>query len=222
MTYSRHYRTKFIGSDAKNPTELQDALTAAAKDQMGAVNWEIVVFRDPEANAFALPGGKVGVQTGILKVATSDAQLAAVVGHEIGHVIARHGNERVSESLGVEGVTALAGGVLGDGASKSAVMAALGIGGKFGSLAFSRTQESEADLIGEDLMARAGFDPRESIQLWHNMMAQSQGEPPQILSDHPASANRIQNLQDHLAAAVVKYDQARAHGLQPHCERPKM
>src|SRR4029077_9423527 len=127
----------------------------------------------------------IGVYTGILPVTKTDAQLAAVLGHEVGHVIARHGAERVSQQLGTElvlnGVGAATGG-------DSKIMGMLGVGAQVGVLLpFSRTQESEADLIGEDLMARAGFDPAQAIELWKNMTAASGGKaPPAILSDHPA------------------------------------
>ena len=197
-------------------------ITVAAKDQLQVDKWEIVVFKDKEVNAFALPGGKIGVQTGLLPVAKTDAQLAAVLGHETGHVIAKHGNERVSQSLGESLV--LAGAALslsGDNPQRNLILGGLGLGMQVGvALPFSRTQESEADLIGLNLMARAGFDPRQAVELWKNMMASGGNAPPQILSDHPSDATRIQALQDHLPEAIKDYDAAQAAGLRPHCVRP--
>lgn len=201
-------------------------LTEMAKSEIDEPKWEIVVFKDETANAFALPGGKVGVHTGILKVAKSPSQLAAVIGHEIGHVIARHGAERVSESLAAQGGLAIIDNfILGNSQgsqSHGLIMGALGLGAQFGVLLpHSRTQESEADLIGLDLMSRAGFDPRESVELWKNMSAASgKGAPPEFLSTHPAHETRIENLQSHLPESIPKFQKAKAAGFAPNCARP--
>ena len=188
---------------------------AAEKD------WEIVVFQDPTANAFALPGGKIGVHTGILPVAKTDAQLAAVLGHEVGHVLARHGNERVSEGIaaqiGMAGLAAMLSGEDSSPTKLNLMTAALGAGTQYGILLpHSRTQESEADLIGLDLMARAGFDPHQSVDLWKNMSAGGKA-PPEFLSTHPSGTTRIDNLQAHMKDAMAKYTQAQAAGRKPHC-----
>ncbi|MGZ6311310.1 MAG: M48 family metallopeptidase, partial [Bdellovibrionota bacterium] len=183
--------------------------------------WDVVVFKSDQVNAFALPGGHIGVYDGIFKAAKSDGQLATVLAHEIGHVIAHHGSERVSQQELVQGAEGLAGALLiGPGNPNSQIlMGALGLAGTVGiELPFSRTQESEADLIGLDLMSRSGFDPHEAIALWNNMLAQSQGEPPVFLSDHPATKDRIVALNDHLPEANTKFNQAHAQGLAPHCE----
>lgn len=184
-------------------------------------DWEIIVFQDPTANAFALPGGKIGVHTGILPVAKTDAQLAAVLGHEVGHVLARHGNERVSEGLatqiGMMGVAALLTGQDDSPTKLNLMTAALGAGTQYGILLpHSRTQESEADVIGLDLMARAGFDPRQSVELWKNMGAAGKA-PPEFLSTHPSGSTRIDNLQSHMKDAMSKYAQSQSAGRQPHC-----
>jgi predicted Zn-dependent protease len=194
-------------------------LLAAAKTSVPAKDWEIVVFRSDEANAFALPGGKVGVYTGLLKVAKTDGQLAAVIGHEIGHVQARHGNERMSQGVVAQfGQAALAGG-LGDSKLRGPVLAAFGLGAQVGVLLpYGRAQESESDLIGLRLMARAGFDPRESVKLWENMRAASGGKgPPQFLSTHPSGDTRIRDLQVHMAEAMRAYE---ATSARPSCRRP--
>jgi predicted Zn-dependent protease len=194
------------------------ALPVAAQARADG-NWEVVVFKDETPNAFALPGGKIGVHTGILKVAKSDAQLAAVLGHEVGHVIARHGNERVSQQMAAQLGMAL---VSASGKVSDGVVGLLGAGAQVGILLpFSRTQESEADVIGLDYMSRAGFDPRESIELWKNMAAASGGKsPPQWLSTHPSNQARMDGLQAHMTESMAKYEQAKAAGRHPTCSRP--
>jgi predicted Zn-dependent protease len=188
--------------------------------------WEVRVFQDETANAFALPGRKIGVHTGLLTVAKNQDQLATVLGHEIGHVIARHGAERVSDQHAAELAAGGAGallGALGDPSSPShgLLMAALGVGVQAGAqvtvLKFSRIQESEADRLGLDLMARAGFDPRESVPLWQNMAAASKGQPIEFLSTHPSHETRIQDLQRRIPQNLPIAEQAHAQGHNPHC-----
>ena len=196
-------------------------LTENAKGQASVDSWEVVVFKNDTANAFALPGGKIGVHTGLLKVAQNDAQLAAVIGHEIGHVIAKHGAERVSQEQGTQLGLAVVGAIAPGTPKMKAMMGLLGVGTQVGILLpFSRVQENEGDLVGLDLMARAGFDPEQSVQLWRNMIADAEGRsPPEWLSTHPASENRIANLQNHMAEAKTQYEQAKAAGRSPRCLR---
>ena len=182
--------------------------------------WEIVVFNDDSANAFALPGSKIGVHTGLLKVASNQDQLATVIGHEIAHVLSRHSNERVSQKFAVEQgiglVNAVASPTSGTGKT---VMGMLGVGAQFGILMpFSRVQESEADLYGLKLMASAGFDPRESVNLWINMGKANKGQPPEFLSTHPSHSTRINDLSQHMSAAVQIDQQARNTGKRPACK----
>ena len=183
-------------------------------------NWEVVVFNDPQANAFALPGNKIGVYTGLLKYARNQHQLAAVIGHEVGHVIARHSNERLSSKLAVSAGLTLAAAVLGsDRNNDSLLMAGLGLGAQYGLiLPFSRKHESEADVIGLDLMAEAGFDPSQSIPLWQNM-AQAGVSPPEFMSTHPSSDTRIRNLRARLPKALKLRQQALLNSNQPDCVR---
>ena len=174
--------------------------------------WEVTVFKDDQVNAFALPGGKIGVYSGLLDVAETDDQLATVIGHEVGHVLADHGNERVSQQAATQGglqvVSAFLGGAGGGGGSQ-AIMSALGLGAQVGILLpFSRTQESEADTVGLELMARAGFDPRQSVQLWQNMAAAGGEKPAEFMSTHPSNESRINNLQSHMSKAMQLYQQA--------------
>lgn len=186
-----------------------DALLPYVPSGVYAGDWEVVVFNDDQVNAFALPGGKIGVYTGLLKVATNQHQLAAVIGHEIGHVIAQHGNERMSQTTLIQTGSQALNQVLAANQVpyNTEIMGALGVGLQLGvQLPFSRTHESEADLIGLQLMAKAGFDPRQSVELWRNMEAASGGERPmEILSTHPAPDSRINNLQANMDAALVDY-----------------
>jgi predicted Zn-dependent protease len=180
-------------------------------------NWEVKVFRSDEVNAFALPGGKIGVYTGIFKVVRNQDQLAAVLAHEVSHVVAGHGNERVSEQYATQSVVGIVGAIAGDDSGGTLAQAALGLGAQYGVLLpFSRAQESEADLLGLDFMSKAGFDPRQAVSLWQNM-AQLGGKPPEILSDHPSDETRIQQIEARLPQDVPLYEQARAAGRKPQC-----
>ena len=192
-------------------------------EDMGVVvvqRWEVELFEDASANAFALPGGKMGVHTGLLTVAQSPSQLAAVMGHEIGHVLAQNGNERISQTTlaqtGMSMATAILG---GDTPAKQQLMGALGLGMQYGVLMpFGRTQESEADLIGLKLMARGGFDPKESVWLWENMgRAAGTAAPPEFMSTHPSHTTRIANLRAAMSEATALYEQAVASGRRATC-----
>lgn len=186
----------------------------------GQAPWEVVVFQDKAVNAFALPGGKIGVNTGLLRVAENQDQLAAVIGHEVGHVLAQHANERASQQFAVQGGLAVVEALYGTPGSptRQALLQALGLGAQVGILLpYSRVHESEADRIGLDLMARAGFDPRQSVALWENMARASGGQPPEFLSTHPAHGTRINDLQQQLGPAMQRYEAARAMGKRPDC-----
>ena len=170
--------------------------------------WEVVVFESNDINAFALPGKKIGVYTGMFKVAQTSAQLAAVIGHEIGHVTARHGNERVSTAmLSQMGLSAVQEVMRAkQGQDYQMLMGALGLGMQFGVLLpHGRKQESEADMIGLDLMARAGFDPQQSVMLWQNMDRESGGGQPEWLSTHPSHDTRIRQLSANMSEALPLY-----------------
>src|SRR5581483_1835305 len=181
-------------------------------------NWEVKVFRSDEVNAFALPGGKIGVYTGIFKVVRSQDQLAAVLAHEVSHVVAGHGNERVSEQYATQSVVGIVGAIAGDSSGSGGLAeAALGLGAQYGILLpFSRAQESEADLLGLDYMSKAGFDPRQAVSLWQNM-SQLGGKPPELLSDHPSDETRVQQIQARLPQDVPLFEQARGAGRKPQC-----
>lgn len=184
--------------------------------------WEVVVFDEPTANAFALPGGKIGVHTGLLEVAENQDQLATVIGHEVGHVLADHSNERLSQNQAAQMTMSAAGAALstdGVSAKEQTALAAMGLGMQYGLLLpYGRTHESEADLIGLDLMARAGFDPGASVALWQNM-GRGGVEPPEFMSTHPSHSTRISALQERIPSARTLEAQAHAEGRQPDCQR---
>ena len=171
--------------------------------------WEIVLFDNDTPNAFAVAGGKIGVHEGLLSVATSDDQLAAVIGHEIAHVLARHGNERLTQELGIQATLMLIGLFSEGDADMETLLQALGLGAHLGiALPFSRAHEEEADLMGLELMASAGFDPRESTTLWRNMAKAGGGQPLEFLSTHPNHDSRIEALQERMDVALPIYQRA--------------
>ena len=201
------------------------ALAGATGQPNGGGQWSVTVFKqDKTVNAFALPGGHVSVYTGIFSVAKTPGELAAVLGHEMGHVQAGHGAERMSDQMATQGLLDIGAVFLGidqNSAGGQATMSALGMGAQVGVLLpFNRAQESEADELGLRYMAQAGFDPREALQLWRNMMDANLGTPPEVLSDHPSDSNRLADLQAKLPDALRAYQAAQAAGHQPDCKPP--
>jgi predicted Zn-dependent protease len=187
-------------------------------DDRGA-GWDVVVFDGNAVNAFALPGNKIGVYEGIFRAARNQDQLATVIGHEVAHVTARHANERVSTTyatqMGVNIAQAAAG---GSGTYSGQLMGLLGAGATVGViLPFNRKQESEADIVGLDYMARAGFDPSQSIPLWENMSRIGKDKPPEFLSTHPSDETRSKNLRAKIPQSKKLYEEALAKGFQPDC-----
>ena len=172
--------------------------------------WEYRLIQDDkQVNAFALPGGKVAVYTGILPVTKDENGLAAVLGHEIGHVVARHGGERISQQMGVNVVVeTLAGLSSGNPAVVQSVSALLGAGASVGVLLpWGRAQESEADHLGLILMAKAGYDPHAARDLWVRMaeLSKGSGKPPEFLSTHPSEATRITQIEAWMPEAMQYY-----------------
>lgn len=164
--------------------------------------WEFEVFDAPKTiNAFCLPGGKIGVYTGILPVAKTEAGLAAVLGHEVAHAILRHGAERMSQGIVTKAGVGLTGIVLGKSKHSGTIMGALGVGAQFGVLLpFSRKHESEADFVGTEYMAKAGYNPRAAVRLWNRMARLSKGKSaPEIMSTHPDPTRRAGELKQNMA-----------------------
>lgn len=220
----------FTQMKAETPSSNDVTLTANVQcvaDQIIAVlpskyrnqTWEVVLFDDTQVNAFALPGYKIGVYKGLLSVAKNQSQLAAVMGHEVGHVLARHGNERVSTQMATSQALAIGYQITGEESpEKTALFQALGIGAQIGIiLPFSRTHESEADFIGLELMAKAGFDPRESVQLWRNMSVAAGKAPSELLSTHPSNSTRIKDLQSNMSQPLAQYQALLASNKQASC-----
>lgn len=178
--------------------------------------WEFRLIDSHQANAFCLPGGKVAVYTGILKIAQNEAALAAVIGHEVAHATARHGGQRMTMALGTQLGLIAASQIMGgeDSTQKRLLMAALGVGANVGAvLPFSRANESEADEIGLIYMARAGYDPREAPKFWDRFSKTGGANPPEFLSTHPASESRKQALEAQLPKALQIYQSSPKWGL---------
>ena len=187
-------------------------IAASVGRDLPNAQWEFVVFDSEQLNAFALPGGKVGFYTGLIKLAESDDEIAVVMGHEIAHVTSRHGAERQSQAMliGLGGV-ALGVGTRND-ENQQYYMLAYGLGSTLGTLAYSRDHETEADVVGLRFAARAGYDPRAAVSFWKKMAAkETGGRPPKLLSTHPPSAERIENLQRLAPGLVPLYEQAKAN-----------
>ncbi len=184
----------------------------AGKDLPNA-QWEFVVFENKEANAFCLPGGKVGDYTGILPITQSDAGLATVLGHEIGHAVAHHGASRMSQAMVMQGLGNAAGAYVGTtqyAQYQNVFMSLYGLGAQVGvELPYSREQESEADHIGLVYMARAGYDPKEAVAFWQRFAQfnnqQGGNSTPTFLRDHPVDAVRIKQLQAWLPEAEAEF-----------------
>lgn len=192
----------------------------ASKDLPNA-QWEFVVFESKEANAFCLPGGKVGVYTGILPITQNDAGLATVLGHEVGHAVAHHGASRMTRAMVAQGVGEAAGAAIGSSSYaqyQNLFMSLYGVGSKVGvELPYDRAQESEADHIGIIYMARAGYDPREAVAFWqrfatyNNQQGSQQSFLTKFLSTHPVDSQRIKDLQGLLPTAEAEFARSSSH-----------
>jgi len=202
-----------------------DAITANVPKSSHQGEWEVVIFDSEQVNAFALPGGKIGVYTGILNVTENQDQLAAIMGHEVGHVLEHHSNERLSANKLSNVGLAVAAIALGasEVENKGLWVAGLGIGVQYGVIMpYSRSHESEADIVGQDLMARSGFEPEASVQLWKNMSKLSKDAPPEFMSTHPSNKTRIKQLSEHLAVSQSYYLVEKNNGKLPKCVKPKI
>lgn len=173
--------------------------------------WEFVLFKDPTPNAFALPGGKVGVHTGMFNVAQNESQLAAVIGHELAHVTERHSGKRISNAMIGSGIGAVAGALLGKKTGMKGRNAQVITQGAAAlqSLSFSRKQELEADQVGTVYMAKAGYDPRAAVDLWKRFAAykaqKGGSKVPGFMSTHPVDSRRIEELQKAMPQALKYY-----------------
>lgn len=181
---------------------------AGASSRVEGFQWEFNVVDDPTINAWCMPGGKVVVYTGILPVTKDDAGLAVVMGHEIAHAIARHGNERMSQAIAIQGAGMTLDVLTAQkpGLARDIFLQSYGIGSTLGMLAYSRNHETEADKMGLVFMAMAGYDPRTAPAFWERMSAMSGGaKPPELLSTHPHDATRIRDLNAYMDEALKYY-----------------
>jgi len=184
-------------------------IAATLGSEMPEAAWEYVLFEDDSANAFAMPGGKIAVFTGLLKYTQTDDELAAVIGHEISHVLLKHANQRMSaEVLRAAGaVVAVVGTKDMDSGDRNAVLAAYGVGTQVGiMLPYSRGHESQADHLGLMIAARSGYDPRAALTFWETMSTESPNSLPEFLSTHPGHETRIRDLQEAMPEAMRLFE----------------
>ena len=199
---------KRVGQRVQNAVE-RYFISSGLKEHLADYKWEFNLVEDKQVNAWCMPGGKVVVYTGILPVAVDDTGLAVVMGHEIAHAIAEHGNERMSQGLlaqlgGVALSTAIS---TKPAATQQLWMSVYGMGAQYGAIMpYGRMQESEADHLGLVFMAMAGYDPNAAISFWERMAAQKGGQaPPEFLSTHPSDANRIANIKRLIPEVLRQY-----------------
>jgi predicted Zn-dependent protease len=208
-----------ISTDPKMNAAVQRVCTRLTERlpfwEMPLADWEFVVFDEPKTvNALAMPGGKVGVYSGIFSVATTDDQLAVVIAHEIAHVTAKHVHERLSQQMIADtGGTGL--GLMTGGLTGLAVQQAYSFGATVTGLGFDRAKETEADHIGLIYMARAGYNPRAAIEVWEKMDQEAAGKemPAEWQSSHPSSENRLARLYSWMEEAEAEYEKAQKQGL---------
>jgi metalloendopeptidase OMA1, mitochondrial len=198
------------GPEYQLVTKVASRLAAVASKEF---NWEVSVVDSEQANAFCLPGGKIVVYTGILPYTRSEAGLAAVMGHEMAHAVARHGSQRLLRSSLAQTLMMGASASLSmsdmDWNERRGVLAALGAGAQFGViLPFSREHETEADQMGILYMARAGYDPREALKFWERMAEANSQQPPEFASTHPSHTTRIRDLESFMPRALAEYENA--------------
>lgn len=210
QAYSQYKQKHTISTNSNYNNQLQRVASRITRvvdaSSSQRLNWQYTVFADKSPNAFALPGGKIGVHTGIYQITRNDAGLAAVIGHEIAHVTKRHGGQSATRQMGVGVLNS----VLAAKGVSSGIRTGIGMGADLGFVKpFSRSNELEADRLGMIYMAKAGYDPREAINVWKRMAVykQQQGSnTPQFLSTHPVDSTRIAQLQRYLPEAMNVYN----------------
>lgn len=181
------------------------------KKMVNEFDWQFHTVLDPTVNAWCMPGGRVVFYTGILPICQDDAGIAVVMGHEIAHAVARHGNERMSEAIGLQAAGMTLGVLISEKPqlTQELLMQSYGVAAGLGTLAFSRKHESEADKLGLVFMAMAGYDPREAPKFWQRMSAQGGAKPPEFLSTHPSDQTRIDDLNAYMDEALKYYKPGR-------------
>lgn len=173
-----------------------------AADRLEGFAWEYKTVDDPTVNAWCMPGGKIVFYTGILELAQSDDEIAVIMGHEIAHAIARHGNERMTQGMALQGATSVAQVVLMNDTNprltNAVLLQSIGVGGQFGMLKFGRKQELESDKMGLIFMNLAGYNPYSAIDFWTKMSQQGGAKPPEVMSTHPSDDRRIKEIEEAL------------------------
>lgn len=217
--YSDFIKTAPISTDKKNTAMVEKVGTNIAlavekyfkengmESQLSEFAWEFKLVKSDEVNAFCMPGGKIVVYEGILPITKNESGLAAVVGHEVAHAVAKHANERMSQQMATEYGGAALGSLLGNTSSgvQQAAATVFGLGTQYGVLLpYSRKQELEADKLGMIFMAMAGYNPNEALDFW-SRMAQAGSSVPEFTSTHPSDATRIQKIQEALPEALKYY-----------------
>ena len=208
QSYNQILKKEKESEDAQlNQVVRRVAQLIIAVSDMPKLDWEVKLIESDQKNAFALPGGKIAIYTGILSVAKNEAGLATVMSHEIAHVIARHGAQRMSQQMILQLGMIGAGLSMKNNTQRNIVLSALGVGVLYGfTLPFSRSHESEADQIGLIYMAKAGYDPNEALNFWQRFSQVKGGKgPPEWASTHPADATRMQGLRSYLSRAKYNY-----------------
>lgn len=202
-----------------------NAVVSVLEPPYSDYNWEMAILETNEINAFVMPGGKIVIYEGILKAAQNQHQLAAVIGHEIAHETAGHTKSKLLQGkgaqIGIQVAAVLLGG--GHGGATYSAYEALNQGAMYGILLpYKRGQETEADVVGLEFMARAGFDPRAAVPLWQNMSAEAGEAPAEFTSTHPSSDKRIDSLVSQWTAVLPLYNEALQEGRDPNCMAPPL
>ncbi|WP_300673365.1 M48 family metallopeptidase [Soonwooa sp.] len=201
-------RVKTVGNRIKQAAEKYYTSIGRQSD-LANYNWEFNLLQDPQLNAWCMPGGKVAVYSGILPVTKDDAGLAVVLGHEISHALAGHGNERISQAMIAQYGGSILGSSINNAQWASIFQQVYPVGAQVGLLAYGRKQELEADKMGLMLMAMAGYDPRTAPTFWQRMEAASTGgSVPQFLSTHPNPQSRIADINAEMPQALEYYKAA--------------
>jgi len=205
VTGSQAQMVKNVGQKIKSAAERYYASIGRGAD-LANYQWEFNLLQDSQINAWCMPGGKVAVYTGILPITKDQTGLAVVMGHEVSHALAGHGNERISQSMVAQYGGAILGSSISNAQWASVFQKVYPIGSQVALLKYGRTQESEADEMGLNLMAMAGYDPRQAIPFWSRMEASSSGaRQPEFLSTHPSPGTRIADIQKDLPKALEYY-----------------
>jgi len=202
-------KVKTVGMNIKNAAERYYKSIGREADLQG-YNWEFNLLEDKQLNAWCMPGGKVAFYTGIMPVCKDETGIAVVMGHEVSHALAGHGNERISQAMIAQYGGAIAGGVISNDKLQQIFKVAYPIGAQVALLKYGRSQELEADQMGLYIMAMAGYDPRQSLPFWERMEAQAANSqrPPEFLSTHPSPDTRRSDLNKHMTKALEYYKQA--------------